>query len=212
MIRLELPLCGPVLETLRLVRSLVSDTEGLAALAWGEPGTGKSHAFDLLSAELTGSDFAIERFNGQDVTVDVIRNWRGRGSYGNLFAPWTVKRIDELDCASPAAQTALLSFLDYLPRNYAILATTNEYQAMTRINRGRLPRRFKQFQVLAPTVAVATEYLSKQFRMPATIARKVAMGARPEGELEGVNMGAAVEDAIALMQARSANKALALAA
>ncbi|MEA3210957.1 MAG: hypothetical protein QOE70_4014 [Chthoniobacter sp.] len=202
MIRLDLPLCGPILTTLELVRGLPSRHDRFASLLWGAPGTGKSHALDLIALELTGSKFAIEHFNGQDVAVDVVRNWKERGCYGNLFSKWTVKRIDELDCASVAAQAALLSWLDYLPPFYAVLATTNNYREMCRVDKGRLPRRFTQYQVEAPSTIAAAEYLQMQFKMPPAVAHQIAVGARPEGELEGVNMGAAVEDAFAIVAAR----------
>lgn len=203
MIRLDLPLCGPILTTMELLRGLPVQHDRFASLLWGFPGTGKSHALDLFARELTGSPFAIEHFNGQDLAVDVVRQWKERGSYGNLFSKWTVKRIDELDRASDAAQAALLSWLDYLPPHYAVLATTNNYREMCRVDKGRLPRRFTQYEVEPPSLAVAAEYLRKQFAMPAAVARQVAIGARPEGELEGVNMGAAVEDALAIIAGRT---------
>lgn len=202
MIRLDLPLCGPILDKLTMLRGLKDDR--FAVLLWGDPGTGKSHALDLLALEMTGSKFAVEHFNGRDVTVDLVRQLKERGSYGNLFSKWTVKRFDELDTASDAAQGALLSWLDYLPPHYAVLATTNEYRKMTRVDKGRLPRRFKQYQVAAPTVDEAAGYLQAQLGIPPGIARKLARGAVPEGELDGVNMGAAVEDALATLSARQA--------
>ena len=84
-----------------------------------------------------------------------------------------------------------------------MLATTNNYREMCRVDKGRLPRRFTQYQVEPPSIVVAAEYLRKQFGMPPAVARQVAIGARPEGELEGVNMGAAVEDALAIIAGRT---------
>ncbi|MEA3207841.1 MAG: hypothetical protein QOE70_898 [Chthoniobacter sp.] len=206
MINLALPLIGPIVTTLTALRELPIRHDRLAVLLHGDPGVAKSHTLDLLALELTGSKFAVEQVNGQSVSVDVVRGWRDRGSYGNLFSKWSVKRIDELDKASDAAQAELLSWLDYLPPHYAVLATTNDYRALCRVDKGRLQRRFKQYRVEAPSVVAAVEYLQKQFGIPAKAALAIARGAVPDGQLDGVNMGAAVEDAEAYLAARAARK------
>ncbi|MGB8166167.1 MAG: AAA family ATPase [Chthoniobacteraceae bacterium] len=205
MIDLNLPLIGPIVEKLAAVRELIATNDRLAVLFHGDPGVAKSHGLDLLAMELTGSKFAIEQVNGQSVDVATVRQWRERG-YGNLFSKWTVKRIDELDKASDAAQAELLSWLDYQPRQYALLATTNDYKALCRVDKGRLQRRFKQYRVDAPGAAEASLYLQRQFGVPPKAALTIAKGAVPEGMLDGVNMGAAVEDAQAYLAARSARK------
>jgi hypothetical protein len=207
MIDLTLPLIGPIVEKLAAIRELVATNDRLALLLHGDPGVAKSHALDLFAMELTGSNFAIEHVNGQSVDVATVRQWKERGSYGNLFSKWTVKRIDELDKASDAAQAELLTWLDYQPRWYAILATTNDYKALCRVDKGRLQRRFKQYRVDAPCVAEASLYLQQQFGVPPKAALTISKGAVPEGMLDGVNMGAAVEDAQAYLAARTARRA-----
>ena len=203
MIRLDLPLIGPALETAAVLRA-IPRTRGINVLLHGEPGVAKSHLLDLFALELTGSKHAIETVNGQSVSVDLVRQWRHDAAYGNLFSDWTVKRIDELDRASDAAQAELLSWLDYLPKHLAVLATTNNFGAMSRVDRGRLQRRFKQIRVEAPTVLEAVPYLMKHFGLPLEAATEIARQAVPDGELDGVNMGAAVEDAEAFLAAIAA--------
>ncbi|MEQ1862833.1 MAG: AAA family ATPase, partial [Chthoniobacteraceae bacterium] len=169
------------------------------------PGIGKTHLLDLLALELTGSKFAIEQVNGQSVSVDLVRQWRERGGCGNLFADWTVKRIDELDHTGGSAAAELLTLLDYLPPRVAILATTNDYGKLRAASKGRLETRFKVFRVDAPSIEQAVEFLRGRFKLTAKVADAIARGAVPDGCLpsEGVNMRACVEDAQTYIAARS---------
>jgi len=204
MIRLDLPLIGPAVSFLETARALGQKHDRIAILAHGSPGVGKTHALDQLALELTGSRFAIEQVNGQSLSVDLVRQWRERGCYGNLFSEWTVKRVDELDHASGSASAELLSMLDYLAPRTAILATTNDYGKLRAASKGRLETRFKVFRVDAPSIEDATAYLRERFKVPAAVAREIARGAVPDGCLpsEGVNMRACVEDAEGYLAAR----------
>ncbi len=204
MIRHDLPLTGPVVSVLETARALAAKHDRLAILWHGYPGIGKTQALDQLALELTGSPFAIERVNGQSVSVDLVRQWRERGAYGNLFSDWTVKRIDELDHAGGSASAELLTLLDYLAPRTAILATTNDLGKLRAASKGRLETRFKTFRVDAPTIADAETYLRAQFKLGAVVAREIARGAVPDGCLpsEGVNMRACVEDAESYLSAR----------
>ena len=138
MIDLKLPLIGDCLRVLEMLRVLLRRKQLRAALLYGPPGVGKSHLSDLFALETGGSPHAIEQVNGQSLCVDLVREWRERASYGNLFSKWTIKRVDEFDCASPQARNEILSLLDYLPPTHLILATTNDYAAV----RGADNRRF----------------------------------------------------------------------
>lgn len=204
MIRLDLPLIGPALATLEAARAITRQTDRVAILLHGSPGVGKSHILDTLAIELTGSKFAIEHHNGQSVSVDLVRQWRERSGYGNLFSDWTVKRVDELDHTGGSAAAELLTWLDYLPTRTAILATTNDYAKLRAASKGRLETRFKVFRVDAPESADAAEYLRARYKLPIAIARDIARGAVPDGCLasEGVNMRCCIEDAEAYLAAR----------
>jgi SpoVK/Ycf46/Vps4 family AAA+-type ATPase len=204
MIRLELPLIGPAVSFLETARALAGTHDRVAVLAYGSPGVGKTHALDQLALELTGSKFAIEQVNGQSVSVDLVRQWRERGAYGNLFSDWTVKRIDELDHAGGSASAELLTWLDYLAPRTAVLATTNDYAKLRAASKGRLETRFKVFRVDAPQIEEAVSYLRERFKIPVAVAREIARNAIPDGCLpsEGVNMRACVEDAEGYLAAR----------
>jgi MoxR-like ATPase len=203
-IALELPLIGSAASVLGAARGLAQTRDRLSILAEGNPGIGKSHLLDLLALELTGTTFAIERVNGQSLGIDLVREWRERAAYGNLFSEWTVKRIDELDLASASATNELLTYLDYLTPRHAILATTNDYGRLRANSKGRLETRFVRFHVAPPSLEEAIAFLRKHKQLPAPIARAIAAGAVPEGCLptEGVNMRACLRDADGYFAAR----------
>jgi hypothetical protein len=207
-IDLTVPLIGPAAGVLATLRSLVKQAKakGLAILAEGNPGGGKSHMLDLLALELTGSKHAIETVNGQSLNVEVVRAWRLGAYYGNLFSAWTIKRIDELDQASQGAQSELLTYLDYLPARAGVFATTNEYAKLRAASRGRLESRFVRVSVASPSIEQATRFLHKRFRIPSDVAHEIATGAVPEGKLaiEGVNMRTCMKDAQGYIAARRA--------
>lgn len=197
MIDLTLPLIGPVTGIVPVLDRLAATRKAFAALLYGEPGSGKSHALDQMALALTGSPHAIEHVNGQSLTVDLVREWRTGMMYGNLFSAWTVKRIDEFDCASPAARAEVLSLLDYLRPHTLILATTNDYARLRADGNRRLESRFKCFEVAGPDAADAARYLTQHFGIPASVAAEIVAAARPDGDLGmgGVNMRLCVEDA-----------------
>ncbi len=203
MIRLDLPLIGPAARTLEILRVLPTRHASFGVLLHGDPGVGKSHLLDMAALEITGSVHAIEQVNGQSVSVDLVRQWCDQSRYGNLFSTWTVKRIDELDRSSPAAQAELLSMMDYLPKHMAVLATTNNFRALCAVDKGRLQRRFQQYRVEGPTQIEAADYLVKNFGVPKGVGKALAKGAAHGDLLGGVNMGAAVEDAQAWLAANS---------
>jgi MoxR-like ATPase len=206
MIARNLPLTGPAASVLDAARALKQRRDRLAILLHGSPGVGKTHLLDLLADEITGSPHAIEHVNGQSLSVDLVREWRARSCYGNLFSAWTVKRIDEIDHASSSAAAEMLTFLDYQAPQTAILATTNDYGKLRAASKGRLETRFVVYRVDAPSIEEAVVYLRRWFKVPAGPARAIANGAVPDGCLptEGVNMRACVVDAQAFLAARSA--------
>ena len=200
-------LIGPAARVLGASRALAHNQGKIAILLDGNPGCGKSHLLDQLALELTGCKVAIETINGQSLKIEVVRDWRMKSCYGNLFSDWTVKRIDELDQASLAAQSELLTYLDYLPAKFAVLASTNEYSQLRAASKGRLETRFNRFRVDAPSIEDASTYIVSRFNVSAGIALQIATGNVPEGCLptEGVNMRGCIKDVETYLAATDAN-------
>lgn len=139
----------------------------------GSPGIGKTAAAIELARRLAGHPVCLETVNGQSCTVDLVRSWRDSQAYRPLYGH-SVKLIDELDLASPAAQNELISVLDRLPPWQHYIATTNKnIEALQE----RIQTRFQQFQFEPPPVSQIAELLGR-FRMTAAVAMKVASGAR----------------------------------
>ena len=198
MIDTKTQLIGSAARVFAASRVLVAKSDKVALLLHGAPGVGKSDVLDRLAHDMTdGATAAIEHVNGQSLTIERVRQWRDKSAYGNLFCTWTVKRIDELDLASPAAKNELLTYLDYLPANFAVLATTNEYAQLRSLSAGRLETRFRTIEVQAPDVDQCAAYLASRFGLDVETCEAIAMGAVPVGMLAtaGVNMRQAVMDA-----------------
>lgn len=201
-------LIGPAAAVQAAARVLLSQRDRAAILLDGDPGVGKTAVLDLLAQDITGTPYAIEHVNGQSLSVDIVRQWRERGPYGNLFAAWTVKRIDEIDAASSSAIAEMLSFLDYLPKGLLVMASTNEFAKLRSATKGRLESRFHRFHVDAPSVEETTALLIRDLKVPKSIAQQIARGTVPEGCLitAGCNVRASIRDAEAFLAARAAQK------
>lgn len=198
-------LIGPAAAVMLAARAIAGRRDRIALLLDGWPGVGKTAIADALALEITGSPHAIEHVNGQSVGADLVRGWRAASAYGNLFSPWTVKRIDEIDRASSAGVLELLTYLDYQRPHHAIIATTNDFAALKSSWKGRLETRFMRLPVEAPSILETAAHLVTRFRIPKVKATEIARGSVPDGELDGCNVRAATLDAEAmqiLMEAR----------
>jgi hypothetical protein len=209
MIDTSRPLIGGAARLLGQLRKLIKRHDRLAILLYGYPGVAKSDLLDRFALEQAGSDYAIERANGQSVTIEVVRQWRDRGAVGNLFSQWTVKRIDELDKASPAARYELLTYADYLPKHTLVLATTNDYGSIRGDGERRFESRFKVFEVEGPTLTEAIHYLVTHFKVSAEVAQSIALTSVPDGCLPtvGINMRLAIDNAQTYLDLREPEEA-----
>lgn len=145
-------LIGPAALVFSAAVAVAAKRDRVTLLFDGDPGVGKTTLADALALQITGCQHAVEWVNGQSLNIDLVRQWRCSACYGNLFADWTIKRIDELDHASPAAMAELLTYLDTLPKKHAVIATTNEFGKLRAASKGRLESRFIRFRVDAPSV------------------------------------------------------------
>ena len=202
-------LIGPAALVLRAARGITGKHNPIALLLEGDPGVGKGHVADTLALELTQSPHAIEQVNGQSLSVEIVRLWKHRCAYGNLFSDWTVKRVDEIDQASSSAMAELLTHLDYLRKWNAIIATTNEFAKLRTLCKGRLESRFIRFHVDAPSCEETSRFIAREYKIGIESARAIALGAVPEGCLPsvGCNVRTAINDARGLVAAKLATPA-----
>lgn len=155
-------------------KRLASDPSAtMKLLLYGPPGVGKTSVVELVALQLTGSGLAIEDYNGREVTVDVVRQWMTQLPYGNLFAPWSVKIVNELDRCSREAQDLLLTYLDRMPPGRAFLGTSNlQLDLLTE----RFQTRFQAIKLLPPTTEELCEFLIQRWPVPRTPAAQIAVG------------------------------------
>jgi hypothetical protein len=91
-----------------------------------------------------------------------------------------------------------------MPTGFAIIATTNDFAGLRSSWKGRLETRFVRLRVESPSITEVAPWLSSRFRITQAQAQAIARGAVPDGQLDGVNVRAALLDADALVAIQSA--------
>jgi hypothetical protein len=126
----------------------------------------------MIAETLASHPLEIERTNGRNVTIEVVREWQMQSAYRSLFGGWTIKIINELDLVPMAAQELMLSYLDELRPRTAIIGTSNE-------DTGTLSERFKsRFQlakVSPPDQSDLSRWLVKRWKLPRSAADWIAL-------------------------------------
>lgn len=152
----------------------------------GAPGVGKTTLAETLAMQLCGNRFGVEVVNGRHVTIHGVKEWIQDLASSSLFGSgWKVKVINEVDLCQKDAQDALLSLLDELTPQRAIIGTSNlDPKALTE----RFRTRFTRYEVRAPDADDIEAFISETYALPPAIARQIA-------QLSGGNVRAACLDA-----------------
>lgn len=166
------PLIGHAGELADLLSLSIGRKDRHKILFAGPPGCGKTTVAERIAEQLCGTKFAVESINGRHVTIHVVREWMHDLACSSLFGTgWKVKVINEVDLCQKDAQDALLTLLDDLPAQRAIIGTSNlDLKALTE----RFRTRFTRYEVRAPEDAAVAGLLEYQEGLPPAVAKHIA--------------------------------------
>ena len=170
----------------------------------GAPGTGKSHLAMELACLLTGHEprggdvpaigdlgLNCEHRNGQNVSIDVLRQWAADDQYRPLQGLVCVKLVDEIDATGPAALNDLRTYLDNLAPHRVFIATTNKRPDELQ---PQLQSRFQILQFAPPTAPEIADHLRRRFpRLDAKTIYRIAGGQNEWGNVRAAECDAALE-------------------
>jgi replication-associated recombination protein RarA len=142
-------------------------------LLYGPPGVGKTTIAEMLAADLAGTPFSIEDFNGKLVGVETVKAWMGSLSCGCLFGDFAVRIVNELDRCSRDAQDLLLTYLDKMPVGRAFIGTSNlQLDLLTE----RFQTRFQSIKLTAPSTEEIATFLIRKWDVDKSVAFQIAVG------------------------------------
>jgi replication-associated recombination protein RarA len=140
----------------------------------GQPGTGKTSLAKMIAREIAADKIDVESINGRNLDSETVREWQRSTAYGSLFGGWKVKLINEADLIPTVAQDLMLTYLDDLPRQNAVIATSN--QNVTALTE-RFQTRFRLVKVRGPSCDELARWLIEKWALPEQTADFISLGA-----------------------------------
>lgn len=173
-------------------RECLTTGQPIKLLFHGSPGVGKTELADMMARLIAGHSTQIERLNGRNVSVDVIRHWMESGHFLPLFGNYSVKIVNEMDLLNPVAQDAALSYLDEMGKFTAFIGTSNSQ--LNQLSE-RFQTRLQAFNLKTPATDEITKFLA-QWKLTAQQIAQIAVGC-------GGNVRAALLDAQTMLDAQA---------
>lgn len=153
-------------------------------LALGKPGLGKSALSSFLCTLLTKERWNISRLNGKQLDIGQMEQLAFDLRLTSMYPGYRIVQIEEIDRMSRDAQVRALTVLDDLPKQTAVIGTSNcevgEFEE-------RFQRRFKVAE-LAPPKSEEIQKLLLKLGVSTEAARRLSFSC-------GGNVGQALEDA-----------------
>lgn len=141
----------------------------LAQTLCGVPDDGTA---EVRNAQLLG---ILHYTNGQDVSIELVRDWAGRSAYIPVGLHGQVARrvfwVEECDAASPAALNAWRTFSDTLRSGTDLLLTTNRPLAELQ---KQFSSRCQADEITPPAAAEVAAFLTDRWQIPGAIAHRIA--------------------------------------
>jgi DNA polymerase III delta prime subunit len=158
----------------RIARELLADAKRIPrVIIYGPPGVGKSRIAWMMSRSISQS-FDIEKINGRNLTVELVREWQRGNAYGSLFGGHKVKIVEEADLIAQVAQDVMLTYLDELPAWTCVIGTSNtDLATLTE----RFQTRFRLVKVSGPSGEMLARWLATRWRLPKATANFIALAA-----------------------------------
>lgn len=165
-------LIGPAGQLQNLFARTLEDSSTVKLLFAGPPGVGKSELAQQIAMALCGDKWGVERVNGRNVSIHLVREWVRDVASSSLFGTgWKIKIVDEVDTMPADSQDALLSFLDTLPPGRGFIATSNlDLDKLT----PRFVTRLQRHTVDGPEAEEIAAFLCEVHGVPALVAQQIA--------------------------------------
>jgi len=109
----------------RLLASVLPQGTPLKVLILGKPGIGKTELANYFMRRVNCDRWHTTLLNGTQVRIELVEELAASLHYRELFGQYRLIRIEEVDKVPVVAQVRLLTLLDELPNQTAVVCTSN---------------------------------------------------------------------------------------